>query len=223
MLLARESLALDRSLQTEGTLLATLLREPAVTGTFTVPIEDRPQQVRVSPDGRTIAVTTNNNVMRFYDTRTHRQIRTMPLINADYIYVPSTGHLFAAAPGSTPAYKLFDPRTGKTLGTFILSKLWQTTPSTPFEPAIVTSDGRYAFVIWAVWNQDGSEGETYAEAWRLEPLRPVTPRAAASEGDHCRHRDGRRPPGRRNQRRDLDLGRGDDAADLLGAGAAPEV
>ena len=172
MLLARESLALDRSLQTEGTLLATLLREPAVTGTFTVPIEDRPQQVRVSPDGRTIAVTTNNNVMRFYDTRTHRQIRTMPLINADYTYVPSTGHLFAAAPGSTPAYKLLDPHTGHTLGTFILSKLWQITPSTPFEPAIVTSDGRYAFLVWAVWNQDGSEGATYAETWQLSRSGP---------------------------------------------------
>jgi WD40 repeat protein/class 3 adenylate cyclase len=172
MLLARESLDLDRSLQTEGTLLGTLLREPAVTGTFTVPIEDRPQQVRVSPDGRTIAVSTNSNVMRFYDTRTHRQIRAVPLINADYTYVPSTGHLFAAAPGSTPAYKLLDPHTGQTLGKFVLSKLWQTTPSTPFEPAIVTRDGRYAFLIWAVWNEDGSEGATYAETWRLSHSGP---------------------------------------------------
>jgi WD40 repeat protein/class 3 adenylate cyclase len=169
MLLARESLALDRSLQTEGTLLATLLREPAVTGTFTVPIEDRPQQIRVSPGGRTIAVSTNSNVMRFYDTRTHRQIRAIPLINADYAYVPSTGRLFAAAPGSLPAYTLLDPDSGDVSGKFIFSKLWQKTPSTPFEPAIVTSDGRRAFVIWAVWNPvDGSQGDTYAEAWRLD-------------------------------------------------------
>jgi WD40 repeat protein/class 3 adenylate cyclase len=168
MLLARESLNLDRSLQTEGTLLATLLREPAVTGTFTVPIEDRPQQVRVSPDGRTIAVSTNNNLMRFYDTRTHRQIRTTPLINADYVYVPSRGLLFAAAPGNPPAYTLLDPGSGRGLGRFIFSKLWQVTPSTPFEPAIVTPDGRRAFVIWAVWNRDGSQGETYAETWRLD-------------------------------------------------------
>jgi WD40 repeat protein/class 3 adenylate cyclase len=168
MLLARESLHLDRSLQTEGTLLATLLREPAVTGTFTVPIEDRPLQVRVSPDGRTIAVSTNSNVMRFYDTRTHRQIRTVPLINADYAYVPSSGHLFAADPGSTPAYALLDPDSGHAFGKFILSKLWQTTPSTPFEPALVTRDGRRAFLVWAVWNEDGSEGETYVEAWQLK-------------------------------------------------------
>jgi len=172
MLLARASLDLDRSLQTEGTLLATLLREPAVTGTFTVPIEDRPQQVRVSPDGRTIAVSTNNNVMRFYDTRTHRQIRKMPLINADYTYVPSTGDLFAAAPGPKPAYKLLDPDSGRSLGSFVFSRLWQRTPSTPFEPAIVTRDGHYAFVIWAVWYPDGREGATYAETWRLNQPGP---------------------------------------------------
>src|SRR5206468_2937699 len=83
------------------------------------------------------------------DTRMHRQVRTVPVINADYAYVPSTGDLFAAAPGSTPAYMLLDPHTGHASGTFILSKLWQTTRSTPFEPAIVTSDGRHAFLVWA--------------------------------------------------------------------------
>jgi WD40 repeat protein/class 3 adenylate cyclase len=167
MLLARESLELDRSLQTEGTLLATLLREPAVIGAFTVPIEDRPQQVRISRDGSTIAVSTNSNVMRFYDTRTHRQIRTQALVNADYAFVPSTGRLFAAAPGSPPAYTLLDPDSGQASGKFILSKLWQSTPSTPFEPALVTPDGRRAFLVWAVWNQDGSQGATYVETWRL--------------------------------------------------------
>ncbi len=167
MLLARASLDFDHSLRTEGTLLATLLREPAVTGTFTVPIEDRPLQVRVSPDGRTIAVSTNNNMMRFYDTRTHREVGAAPLVNADYTYVPSTGQLFAAAPESPPGYRLLDPRTGRSLGAFVFSKLWQITPSTPFEPAVVTADGRRAFVIWAVWHADGTEGETFAETWRL--------------------------------------------------------
>ena len=49
MLLARESLNLDRSAQTEGTLLATLLRAPTVIGTFTMPIVDRPQAARTEP------------------------------------------------------------------------------------------------------------------------------------------------------------------------------
>src|SRR5437660_82349 len=73
MLLARESLNLDQSPQTKGTLLATLLRTPGVTGTFTLPIQDRPQDVAVSPDGRSIAMVTNNNIMRVYDTSRHRQ------------------------------------------------------------------------------------------------------------------------------------------------------
>ena len=55
MLLAREAVNLDRSPQTEGSLLATLQRAPAVIGTVTLPI-NAPQQLAVSPDGRTLAV-----------------------------------------------------------------------------------------------------------------------------------------------------------------------
>jgi DNA-binding SARP family transcriptional activator/WD40 repeat protein len=55
MLLAREAVNLDRSPQTEGSLLATLQRGPAVIGTVTLPI-NAPQQLAVSPDGRTLAV-----------------------------------------------------------------------------------------------------------------------------------------------------------------------
>jgi DNA-binding SARP family transcriptional activator/WD40 repeat protein len=55
MLLAREAVNLDRSPQTEGSLLATLQRSPAVIGTVTLPI-NAPQQLAVSPDGRSLAV-----------------------------------------------------------------------------------------------------------------------------------------------------------------------
>lgn len=168
MLLARESLDLNRSSQTEGTMLATLLREPAATGTFTVPITDRPQEVKVSPDGHTIAVVTNNNVMRVYDVRTHRQIRTFPLGNFDYAYVPTTGDLFGVDPRPARPYLLLvDPRNGKTLHSYELSKRWQTTFSSPVEPAVVAPDGRYGFLVWAVQNQDGTEGRTYVERWTL--------------------------------------------------------
>jgi WD40 repeat protein/class 3 adenylate cyclase len=168
MLLARESLSLDRSFQTGGTLLATLLRTPEVTGTFTMPIQDRPLEVKVSPDGRSIAAITNNNVMRIYDTRTHRQTREFGAITADYAYVPTSGDLFAASPGKVPAYLLADPQTGRTLHTFTLSKKWQTTPSSPVEPAVVTRDGRYGFVIWAAVNPDQTSGPAYEEEWRLD-------------------------------------------------------
>ena len=103
MLLARESLNLDRSTQTEGTLLATLLRAPTVVGTFTMPIEDRPQDVRVSPNGRTIAVITNNGVMRLYSTRNHHKVGEFPLDNTEYAYVPTTVATFS---GSLPRRQL---------------------------------------------------------------------------------------------------------------------
>ena len=49
-LLAREAVALDGSPQTEGTLLSTLLRSPAVLGTFSLPTNSTPH-VAISPDG----------------------------------------------------------------------------------------------------------------------------------------------------------------------------
>ncbi|HEY5429742.1 MAG TPA: BTAD domain-containing putative transcriptional regulator, partial [Solirubrobacteraceae bacterium] len=55
MLLAREAVTLDRSPQTEGTLLSTLLRSPAVIGTFALPTDSAPQ-LALSPDGQTLAV-----------------------------------------------------------------------------------------------------------------------------------------------------------------------
>src|SRR5262249_26939587 len=71
MLLAREAVRLDRSPQTEGTLLSTLLRSPAVIGTFALPTGSAPQ-LALSPDGRTLAVGDGNTgAVRFYDTDTH--------------------------------------------------------------------------------------------------------------------------------------------------------
>jgi WD40 repeat protein/DNA-binding SARP family transcriptional activator len=69
-LLAREAVALDRSPQTEGTLLSTLVRSPAVLGTFPLPTNSTPH-VAVSPDGRTVAVSdTVAGTVRFYNART---------------------------------------------------------------------------------------------------------------------------------------------------------
>src|SRR5262249_9698577 len=148
MLLAEESLRLDRSLQTEGTLLATLEREPALIGTFSVPITDRPQLVRVAPDGRTIAVVTNQNVMRIFDVRRHQQLRPIPLANFGSAYVPGTDELVAGGTGALP-YLLVDTRTGRVLRKLGLSRQWETTLTNRIEPLVVTPDGRFAFLIWA--------------------------------------------------------------------------
>lgn len=80
MLLASEAVNLDRSSQTEGTLLSTLLRSPAAVGTFTMPIDIRPRFVAASPDGETLVVSDNHVELRFFDTRTRRESRP-PLEN----------------------------------------------------------------------------------------------------------------------------------------------
>jgi WD40 repeat protein len=166
MLLAEESLRLDRSLQTEGTLLATLLREPALIGSFSVPITDRPQRVEVAPDGRTIAVVTNQQVMRVFDVRTHRQIKTIPLANFGYAYVPGTDELVAGGTGALPML-LVDARTGRVMRKLVLSRKWLTTYTNQIEPLVVSPDGRFAFLIWASLKPDGTPGPAYAERWSL--------------------------------------------------------
>ena len=75
MLLAREALRIDRTKETEGTLLATLLRSPAALATYTLPIGSRPPNIAVAPNGRYFVVTDNTGHLRFYSTRTHRQLR----------------------------------------------------------------------------------------------------------------------------------------------------
>ena len=69
MLLAHEAVNLDPSPQTESSLLNTILRSPAVTGTLSVP-GDAAFDPAVSPDGRMLAVSTVAG-LRLYDTRTH--------------------------------------------------------------------------------------------------------------------------------------------------------
>jgi WD40 repeat protein/class 3 adenylate cyclase len=170
MLLARESLNLDRSPQTEGTLLATLLRTPAVIGTFTVPIQDRPQNVKVSPDGRSIAAIMNNNVMRIYDTRTHRET-SFPALNAGYVYVPKSGEMIVGDPKFGPNAFLVDPRTGRKQKKLRLSKTFLGGP-TSLNALLVSPDGRYAFLVYGAINPDGSDGQGYIDAWRLDRSGP---------------------------------------------------
>ena len=77
MLLAREGLSLHSDPQTQSTLLATLLRSPQALGTVALPIQSRPQQVSVSPDGATLAIPDNTDRIRLYDARTLRPTHTL--------------------------------------------------------------------------------------------------------------------------------------------------
>ena len=83
LLLARQGLALNASLQTRGNLLAALLKSPAAVGVIR-PSDDPVLAIALSPDGRTLAVGTNSDEVFLYDTRTRRRLASFePTHDAD--------------------------------------------------------------------------------------------------------------------------------------------
>ena len=71
LLLARQGVALDDSVQTRGNLLAALLKSPAAIGVLRGD-GDRLIGLDLSPDDRTLAFIDNDGTLSFVDTRTRR-------------------------------------------------------------------------------------------------------------------------------------------------------
>jgi WD40 repeat protein/DNA-binding SARP family transcriptional activator len=76
LLLARQGVALDDSVQTRGSLLAALLKSPAALGVLRGDGE-RMSTILLSPDQRTLAAGNADNKVFLFDTRTRRLIRTL--------------------------------------------------------------------------------------------------------------------------------------------------
>jgi DNA-binding SARP family transcriptional activator/WD40 repeat protein len=174
MLLATEAVKLDDSRQTRGTLLSTLLRSPAALSTFSSPITDRPQKISLSPDGRTLAVAENTDLIRFYDTRTRRQMRA-PLPNALHA-VPvfsQDGKLLllfrAKAPHPAPQrLEVRDARTLRHLRWLPMDKAWQQAPGTSYQqPLLVSRDDRHAYLAWSPQDPQHGDGTTHVDEWDL--------------------------------------------------------
>jgi WD40 repeat protein/class 3 adenylate cyclase len=75
LLLAAQGAKLDDSPRTQSDLLTTLTREESAAAVY--PVGGNGTQaslVAVSPDGRTLAVTTSADELEFFDTTTHRMI-----------------------------------------------------------------------------------------------------------------------------------------------------
>ena len=172
MLLAREAVNLDRSPQTEGTLLATLQRSPAVIGAFVLPV-DLASQLAVSPDGRTLAVShteltrcaeihrNDHGVgascgdIQFYDPRTHA-VKGSPLAHFGGVAAPvysSDGFLLAYATDGYPsAIVVRDAQT---------HALRRTLTFDPFQAARLTEDIAHATVLFS------PDGDTVYCAYRV--------------------------------------------------------
>lgn len=174
MLLAVEAVKLDNSQQTRGTLLSTLLRSPAAFSTFSSPITDRPQQISLSPDGGTLAVAENTNFMRFYDTRTRRQLR--PALPNALHRAPTFSNdgklvLLLRAKGPYPAPQWLEVRDGRTLRHLRwlpTDKSWQKVPTSFQSPLLVSPDDRHAYFAWSFLNSaQTGDGTTHVDEWNL--------------------------------------------------------
>ena len=167
MLLAREAVHLNRSTATEGTLLSTLLRSPAAIATFSYPIQAEPVSVALSPDGKTLAVSDNQAVVRFFDTRSHRESRP-PLQHIAYglpaLYSEDGTLLAALSPASKPpGLALLDARTLKPASVLPLDPRAAT--SGLLNPFDIAPDDKTAFLAFAVLNPNQSDGPAYLDRW----------------------------------------------------------
>ena len=169
MLLAHEAVELNRSPQTEGTLLATLLRSPAAVATFTTPILSRPQKIVVSPDGRTLAESDNRSTVTLYNTATQRALRVLQHMgygNA-VAYTPD-GTKFAAFGGTnTPEIDVLDARTYRRLRALHLDPQWLHVPTQGMAPLLITPDGRTLLYAYDLTRPDGSDGAAFLDRWNL--------------------------------------------------------
>jgi DNA-binding SARP family transcriptional activator/WD40 repeat protein len=89
LLLARQGVALDDSVQARGNLFATLLKNPAAIGVLGGD-GDPLASLDLSPDGQTLAHLDNDGTLSFVDTRTRRPTgpsQTLP----GFLYGPSGG------------------------------------------------------------------------------------------------------------------------------------
>jgi WD40 repeat protein/DNA-binding SARP family transcriptional activator len=177
MLLAREAVNLNRSTATEGTLLATLLRSPEALATFSFPIQARPLELSLSPDGRTLAVSDSQSEIRMFDTRTHRETR--PALRNISLglavpYSPDGSLLAALKPASQPpGLALLDARTLRVVRVLPFDPLF-TLNTTPLDPFEVAPDDRTAFLTFAVLNPDRSDGPAYLDLWNIATARRTT-------------------------------------------------
>src|SRR5581483_7450086 len=176
MLLAREAVNLNRGPQTEGTLLATLLRSPAAIGTFTLPIVARPQGISLRPDGRVLAVSDNTHDIRFYDPSTHHPAGA-PLTDSIETDAPTyspNGSLIAYAAGNKNSawVSVRDAHTLRVVHRLPFDHRWVTTPTADLINAtgafLFSHGNRELYYPYFVVGPSGTPGAAYLDRWSLQ-------------------------------------------------------
>jgi DNA-binding SARP family transcriptional activator/WD40 repeat protein len=169
MLLAREAVNLDRSPQTEATLLATLQRSPAVIATLAQPVNASPEQLAVSPDGQTLAVgSLLLGSLRLYDLRTHAAGPAVADFGGDQPPVYSSdGSLlvYPAFSGGTGAWVLV-ARDAHTLALRATLEFERSHSDAVPSSVLVAPDGRTVYCVYSTPTASG-RGAAYLGRWSL--------------------------------------------------------
>jgi WD40 repeat protein/DNA-binding SARP family transcriptional activator/energy-coupling factor transporter ATP-binding protein EcfA2 len=187
MLLAREAANLDRSQQTESTLLATLLRSPAAIASFEMPIGVRPAGLALSPDGRTLLVFANDGTVYFYDATTLRQQRPpVPNFNGDLnpVYSPD-GSLLLLTNGDGSAINVLNAHTLRRVALLPYDKRYETTNTADnsAESLFVSPDRKTVYYAYATTSNSGSQaGPGYLDRWALPSGRLLSSSRVSARG-----------------------------------------
>ncbi len=168
-LLAREAVALDRSPQTEGTLLSTLMRSPAVIATFSMPTNSTPN-VSVAPDGQSVAVADGvADQVRFYDTRTRSRVgRLLPDFFGDQAPTYSgDGSVLVYSAGAFLAVR--DARTLALRERLLIGPPYSKQQAADVPDASILIGPGQQTVYYAYWllNQAGQPTDAYLARWSM--------------------------------------------------------
>lgn len=166
MLLARQAVLFDDSPQTEGTLLSTELRAPALIGSFSSPITIRPQQVELSPDGKTLAVIYNDSVVRFFDAKTFQPLPAQEPSNThEGVWVGNQfvgSKFFPARPYPVLHFAVMDPRAASKVKYLPAPKVWNSKP-TGFNEYLFGVSGESA--LYFAYNVTNADQTVDEQAW----------------------------------------------------------
>ena len=176
MLLAREAVNLDRSPQTEGTLFATLLRSPAVIGTFPGPINSAPL-LAASPDGRTLAASWGYYPqLHFYDSRTHAvQRRLLTDISGREPPGYSSDGSLLAYPAKQGFIVVRDAHTLRLRYELALDQNWISHQYRVADDGIqIARDQRTVYYAYSVYDAAGNPRAAYLDRWLLPSGQPVS-------------------------------------------------
>jgi hypothetical protein len=119
LLVARQAVALDDTVQTRGNLVATLLKSPAAIGVLRGTGIERYWSVALSPDGRTLAAGDEFGRLVLFDVRSRKPVASLePIpdrtIVLDLVYNPDGRYLAFSAGVRDGAFEqvgILDTRT----------------------------------------------------------------------------------------------------------------